>query len=258
MENDLNVPLWLLICQSDLIAKANVISDLNKKDLKPNSYLSFEISISEIYKGTTIPETIPMKHYIYEDTQFPLSKIINNEIIIFAIDFRHDNNSKCFYFVEDRDEPSFMAFKENIVEQIKSELELQKRLLNDFLENPKKFPNEDIIQQFIDNVLDPKKAEHPYKKIESLNLDSVPALIKHMDDRRELPVKHIQLANKSKNAFEAYRHYSPQQVIDFIAAILNHITRIRFGFIYNGEIDSERDKTYKKWIIWLERREFQN
>jgi hypothetical protein len=258
MENKLDQPLWLIVCQSDLIAKANLASELNQNDLTLDSYFNFDMSISEIYKGKDMPELIPMRQYIYEDRYFPLQKMKSNDIIIFAIDYRHDKYNKCFYFTENNNNPSFIIFDDNVVQKIRSELDLQNRLLNNFLENPKKVPNEDKIKQFITNILNPEKAEETYEKIESFNSKDVPALTKYMNDRRELPIQHIQLANKSENAFEAYRHYSPQQVIDLIAAILNHITGMTFGFIYNGEISSERDKTYKKWIIWLERQNFKN
>ncbi|MBD3214618.1 MAG: hypothetical protein GF311_18550 [Candidatus Lokiarchaeota archaeon] len=258
MENVLDLPLWLLVCQSDLIAKAKFASELNQNDLIPNSYLNFDMSIYEIYKGINIPEIIPMRHYFYEDTHFPLQKMKSNDIIIFALDYRHDKYNKCFYFTENNNGPSFIIFDENVVQKIRSELDLQERLLKNFLENPERVPNEEKIIKFITNVLNPEKAEETYKKVESFKSRDVPALVKYMNDRRELPLQHIQLANKSENAFEAYRHYSPQQVIDLIAAILNHITGMRFGFIYNGETDSERDKTYKKWIIWLERQSLES
>ena len=112
-------------------------------------------------------------------------------------------------------------------------------------------PIEEKVKACIEEMLDPKKAEAAYKKLEKLGAKAVPAIIMNMDERRDLPVKHITLAIKSKNAFEAYRHYGPQKIIDVLAAILNQITGKSFGEISNGGTGAQRTRVYEGWVAWL-------
>jgi len=254
-ESFLDDQLWILISQADVIAKAKVDITINQKDLKADSYLSFDASLLEVYKGKNIPDVISIKDYIYKDMQFPVSKMKNNEIIVFTVDYRHDKYSKCFYFIRTLDGPSFMIYSEDLVNKINRELKFQREVVKKFLESSEKFPNEEKIKTLIGNILNPDKAKGAYRKIKTLDKNSIPALIKYMNDRRELPIKHIQLPNKSKNAFEAYRHYSPQQVIDLIAAILNQMTGMSFGSIYNGGQNFQRQRVYHGWIVWLKKQE---
>jgi hypothetical protein len=70
-----------------------------------------------------------------------------------------------------------------------------------------------------------KKTEHQaFSDLEALRCAAVPAIIKRMDDRRNLPDPTISLENKSPDAFEGLRHYGPKKVVDALAAILNQLT----------------------------------
>jgi len=94
----------------------------------------------------------------------------------------------------------------------------------------------------IEKVLDPKTEQAAFGDLEALGCPAVPAIIRHMEDWRNLPDPTIALRNKSPDAFEARRFYGPAKVVDALAAILNQITGQSFGFIYNGATDTERAK----------------
>lgn len=97
-----------------------------------------------------------------------------------------------------------------------------------------------------------KKTEHQaFSDLEALRCAAVPAIIKRMDDRRNLPDPTISLENKSPDAFEGLRHYGPKKVVDALAAILNQLTGEDFGSIYNGGTDQERTEAVKGWRDWL-------
>ena len=95
--------------------------------------------------------------------------------------------------------------------------------------------------------------QRAFADLEALGCPAVPAIIKRMDDRRNLPDHRISLKNKSPQAFEGLRHYGPEKVVDALAAILNQITGQDFGFIYNGATEAERTKTVREWRDFLER-----
>jgi hypothetical protein len=86
-----------------------------------------------------------------------------------------------------------------------------------------------------------------FQKLEALGCPAVPAIVKHLDDRRKLPVAYIRLQNHSADAFEAFRQYGPEVLTDALAAILNQVTGQHFGFIYNGGTEEERAKVVKGW-----------
>ena len=86
-----------------------------------------------------------------------------------------------------------------------------------------------------------------FGELEDLGPSAVPAIIAQMDDRRPLAVAQISLQNRSPNAFEAVRHYGPEQIVDALDAILNQITGESFGFIVNGGTETERSNSVAGW-----------
>ncbi|MCX6619641.1 MAG: hypothetical protein NTY38_00895 [Acidobacteria bacterium] len=105
----------------------------------------------------------------------------------------------------------------------------------------------------IEKMLDARTEQDAFRDLEALGCPAVSAIIRHMDDWRTLPDRTIALRNKSPNAFEAARFYTPAKVVDAVAAILNQITGRSFGFIYNGGTDSERASAVRGWSEFLRR-----
>jgi hypothetical protein len=60
----------------------------------------------------------------------------------------------------------------------------------------------------------------------------------------------ISLVNHTPNAFEAMRHYGPEQVVDGLDAVLNQITGESFGSIANGGSDRQRAASVAGWRIY--------
>lgn len=110
---------------------------------------------------------------------------------------------------------------------------------------------EERVSVLIGQMLNSSNERQAFADLEALGCPAVPAIIERMDDRRSLPDPRISLKNKSTQAFEGLRHYSPQKVVDALAAILNQITGQNFGFIYNGATDAERTKTVRGWRDFL-------
>lgn len=89
-----------------------------------------------------------------------------------------------------------------------------------------------------------------FTELESMGDSAVPYLIGHLGDARPLPVGQISLANRSPDAFEGVRHYSPKVVHDALSAILNQLTGRSFVFVYNGSDAAERETDRKQWQAW--------
>lgn len=89
-----------------------------------------------------------------------------------------------------------------------------------------------------------------FARLEALGPAGVPAIVAHMDDHRPLAEPAISLKNHAVDAFEAVRHYGPEQVVDALDAILNQITGQSFGDISNGGTDAQRREAVKGWRIY--------
>lgn len=114
-------------------------------------------------------------------------------------------------------------------------------------------PIEDRILKLIEvlaNSISERSQERAYAELEKIGFDAVPYLVAHLSDYRPLNLNKLSLANKDPNATEAIRHYSPATVHDALSAILNQITGVHFGFVYNGGTLQERDENRRKWIKW--------
>jgi hypothetical protein len=107
------------------------------------------------------------------------------------------------------------------------------------------------VATLIEKMLNKKTERQAFSELEALGCRAVPGIIERMDDRRSLPDRHIELRNKSPNAFEGIRHYGPQTVVDALAAILSQLTSREFGFISNGSTEAERTKTIQGWRDFL-------
>jgi hypothetical protein len=99
-------------------------------------------------------------------------------------------------------------------------------------------------------VVDRDRQRDAFAALEQLGCAALPEIVAAMDDRRQLPVRELTLANHAKDAFEALRHYQPKRVIDGISAILNQLTGESFGFLANGARDEERDAAVQAWTVY--------
>lgn len=97
---------------------------------------------------------------------------------------------------------------------------------------------------------DGRKQANAFAALEKLGTDAVPYIVKHMDSRRKLPVREIVLGNASGSAFESRRVYAPEVVVDAVAAILNQLTGVSFGYIVNGSDNSSRAAVVSDWRTW--------
>ncbi|WP_256619733.1 hypothetical protein [Parvularcula maris] len=100
------------------------------------------------------------------------------------------------------------------------------------------------------SVVDGAKQQRVFDELIELGTPAIPAIIDQMDNRAQLRTSYVRLSNQHSDSFEAYRQYSPELVVDAIAAILNHQTGEYFGSIYNGDEDDQRDATVAGWRVY--------
>ena len=89
-----------------------------------------------------------------------------------------------------------------------------------------------------------------FDQLVALGNEALPAIIAQMDDRRPLRTRSISLVNQSPEAFEGVRHYTPEQVVDGLDAVLNQIAGASFGPIVNGGSNRQRNATVAGWRVY--------
>jgi hypothetical protein len=94
-----------------------------------------------------------------------------------------------------------------------------------------------------------------------LGQPAVPAIIRRIDDRRNMLVQHIAFENRFAGAFEAARQYGAIKVVDCLEHVLNDITGESFGHVDiigfgdpdRREYDAQRNAIVAGWRGYLAR-----
>jgi hypothetical protein len=243
---------WRKIATARQIIVINNSELLNKK-VKMNEYYEYNVHINKIFKGIT-QENIRFNIFMKEENYNYINSFDrSSEIILFLVntyDGYGYNNYLADYYIEN----AIIKYTKETEEIIVNEI-----LLQDDIINKKLFENIIIdnnlyneVNNYIINITNISFEHNSFEKLEDMGKIAVPYIILLLDNFNELPIKSIVLRNKSKNAFEANRQYSPKLVIDALTAILNQITGERFGSIYNGEAtQEERILVLKGWRVYL-------
>jgi hypothetical protein len=247
-----NEKYWKNIARAKQIFVVNN-SELQTNNTEMNEYYEYDIHINKTLKGA--PKTTIQFKIFMEEENFNYIKSLDKsgEVILFLVNVYDGygyNNYLADYYIEN----AIIKHTKKTEEIIRSEIQLQNSIINDKLyknfQIDKKLYNE--VKFCIDNTTNILFEHSSFEKLEEMGEIAVPYIILLLDNFKKLPIKSITLRNKSQNAFEGYRHYSPELVIDALTAILNQITGEDFGSIYNGEVTrEERILALNGWRIYL-------
>jgi hypothetical protein len=247
---------WTRVAQSPYILTGTIHVDTNeiKKIQKTNGeYIEIDFAIDTVLKGDIPSKEIIINKYICsEKKKAPYCN--DSNLFLF-----NDKKSVVFltlgrsggYYFPNRLPNSIFPETDNV--KINKEIAKQNEIIANKA-HEKICPtvqHSSEVKSLIEDMLIASKATAAYAKLEKTGIQAVPATICLMDDRRELTVKGISLENKSPQAWEAMRHYSPKLVVDVLEAILNQITGKSFGTIHNGGTEEERANTVNGWRIYL-------
>jgi len=250
--------IWPLVVRSDIVVLGKLrIQGKRIYDLLPGNPrgIDLAIAVDEVIKGRTEgPLMARFFAYPMDSPSDPraLTDMINGAPTLFFL-IRADGSpgeSKSFTGYVPH---ALQAFDAQRVEQIREETRRQADILADFgqLFPREKEPLYEEVKRLIDATTNKDTQAQAFARIEDLGVRAVPALIMLMDDRRCLGAKSLSLRNRSPTAFEGFRHYGPETVVDAAAALLNQITRRDFGSIYSGGSEQQRQKTINGWRMYL-------
>jgi len=246
-----SIPIWYLMAKSNCVIQANI--DLPTKSINNMfqknefGYISLNLVCNKIYKGKIINDKIISKIYIGDFKKDLLESINHKTCLIFITDVSSSIESvdfHIFYFTQTS------VYKENLV---RTECETQNQIIKDFKKYSKgiNFYCESTIAGLVDQIVTPTKEYSVNDTLNKLDSTYCPAIIKYLNDYRPIQINSINFRNEKK-FWEESRHYGPNKVIDYLAAILNDLSGANFGSIYNGDQnDLIRNDTYNGWIVWL-------
>ena len=242
---------WIRVAQSPYILTGTIQVDTNeiKKIQKTNGeYIEIDFAIDTVLKGDAPSKEIIINKYIHGEKN---KKVHRNDSNLFLFNGKKSivtlalGYSGGYYLESIFPEADEVKIKEEIAKQNEIIASNAHEKICPIVQHSSK------VKKLIENMLVESKATGAYTELEKLGFQAVPAIICQMDDRRELAVKGISLENKSPQAWEAFRHYSPELVVDVLEAILNQITGKSFGSIHNGGTEDERANTVNGWRIYL-------
>ena len=247
-----NENYWRNIAEASQIFIINT-SELLVQNVKMNEYHEYDVQIINTLKGAG-QERVRFRVFMRENNYNYIMSLAGVEkAIIFLLntyDGYGHNNYLASYFAEN----AIIRHTNETENIIANEISLQKNIIdNKLYENfniDKKMYSR--VNQYINNTTNILLENNSFKQLEEMGENGVPYIILLMDNFKTLPIKSITLENKGENAFEGYRHYGPELVIDALAAILNQITGEDFGSIHNGDAaQEERILALNGWRIYL-------
>jgi hypothetical protein len=252
---------WRLVAQSDMIVQGRLrvpVASL-RAALRANKreYIPVRLDVTRVLKGK--PETRTLAVQIYSagnSNDVSPQKVISlhgKDVMAFIVAPDDVPNPGSLYFAGYT--PNGLAASSRwLTGRVEGEVSNQKRI-SIYYARPGAFastPLDDKVKRLIVEMLDERTQFQSFADLEELGDAAVPATIRWMDDRRPLAVPHIALRNKSPQAFEATRQYSPRLVVDALDAILNQVTGEFFGSL--GDLlttEAHRKQTVNAWRTYL-------
>lgn len=213
------------------------------------------IAIKEVYKGHSKGNTVHFRRRGHSPTlKGKAASLSSKPVIAFLTTASYGRDPKNATVVL-ASEPgaALKLFTPSLAKAIKAEISNQKavaglpdsRLIRP---NPEETRVLSLLDKCTKSELDQEEA---FAQLIKMGRAAVPGLVLHMNDRRRLPSPAITLENSDPSAFEAVRHYTPELVVDAIAAILNQLTGEYFGGIESGDAPTLRANCVQGWRVYL-------
>ncbi len=250
--------VWNLVAESELIVTATlsvpeseIRSSLESSD---HRYVEMSFSPEVVLKGLASNPPI-IRWYTKPRSYKPGPEqvlALNGETALLFLIYVRDPYARGYYFAGHTTD-SLQGVSEAQLSLVHRIVREQDDALKKFRElfPPEREPLYETVKGLVDDMTDAGTQHSAFAQLEALGSQAIPSIIMLMDDRRDLADPSISLRNDFPDAFEAFRHYGPEKVVDALAAILNQITGESFGTIYNGGTEQERANTIKAWRLFL-------
>jgi hypothetical protein len=248
-------PDWRLVANSVWIVQARlqVPRDEIERDIRTGEGNLVELTLHpvEIIKRPTGDPDFEFAKCLYwtgpqNDFESPKEILAMDDCIIIA-------------FIEPyarliRERGSISLVKPGRTDRLKKEVLNQRTIAKDFAGLPAAKPDEldGGVKQLISEMLVKETKQDAVYSLQVLGPRAVPSIIRHMDDRRQLPDKVTKYFNMRGDEFGGIIRFHPKVVLDALLPVLISNTDQSFGDrIFDGGTDEERKQVVDAWRVSL-------
>ena len=256
------VPFWKLVANSHLIAEGEIAVPVKlirvAKKSGDHEYLPVQVAVHEIHKGSLENNDLIFRYYTDTEQYGGLSRealiALDKKDVILFLQFSGRNHYLAAYSPQ-----TVQAVRAELFSEIKREVALQEQLIreSDLYFETHDLPLEsqvtELVEMMVNRETQPGHAQAIYNTLIALGAEAVPALIKHMDDRRRLTIPKITMDSMDPDGFEGLIHYGPEVVTDVMSVALTRITRQDLTQIYNGGTELQRQSAVRIWKVYERR-----
>ena len=247
--NPKNISKSHIILQGTLVSDTKSIVDSIGSGIYQSTQLNL-IRNSTIKGGSDIPDVVEIEYSTRPINLRPCSHLILeldlNEVIVFLKPVIVNGEHK-YYF--EASSNSIIQNSNQRLNQITQTTNSQKEFITNF---DRQFIVKDkelhtTITQLIKNIKFENTQQLAIQKLIALGDKAVPLIIYSMDNYLKVDNNEIKIHQKNGTV----KTYSPDLVVDVLAIVLNSITGMHYGYIYNGASDLERAQTVSAWRTYL-------
>jgi hypothetical protein len=255
---------WMLVAQADYIVRGRVdCAPIDVENAKPEP-VTVGLSVLELIRGDAPPggalhvQHVPGGGDCHEDglDRHALARLCRAPVVAFIGSSAEDSGE--LHFLQSAravqpDSPVLVRWaREEIAQQESLAASVERSLA--IAEQPEEARVVALIERLRDasswEARETATYPLPLAELEVLGERAVPAIVKHLDDRRPLGGGGIDFRPQG---VEGSRHYGPKAVVDALAALLDQIVGESFAQIHNGGREAARAKEVRGWRIWLAR-----
>jgi hypothetical protein len=251
-----------------IIAKSSDIHIINSADLKShlpdmessvrNGYYYYQVPVVETLKGTRV-DAVKIRVYLEQGFIDHVKTLPDNaKLIVFFVNLYTSprlsgadefNN----YIAGGEYREGIVIYTGALYKEISSEIRKQQIILREKLYES--FAKDETMNRKIKRIIDELVIEEremaAFDELLAMGREAVPYIILHMDDYRELPIKYARVEINDPDWWESMAQYSPKLVIDTLEIVLTGLTKVNFGYTWNGGINEERRRILDGWRIYL-------
>jgi hypothetical protein len=247
---------WRLIQESELVVQGVIqrpFTVVQRPDIRFSVLYESDIKVEQAMLGRPSEHVIRVSHFHLAGgaTRDQLARLVGRKGIFFLQVAAHgaleeENGGYGFpgYSADEAIEytPQQAAYISGLIEE-------QRRIIGrvDELFAREALPLKREVKQLITAALGPDEAAYRAKeKLFSLGLDAVPALIKHIDDRRRLAEPMTTVLQ-----YPTAPTYAPKTAVDLVSLVLSAKTSGAYSWTKNGAPEPVRRRAVDYWKVWL-------
>jgi hypothetical protein len=248
-------PEWRLVAEADYIVRARL--EVPKGELDnairtgKGDHNRIKLHVIEVIKGSIGVGPIECVYWSGGEDYTPSPRAVlsldGSEVLAFTHEWGKDEG----YIAHDK--RAIRPYEPGKAEQVRREVLNQRLIADSFAKLPAAKPDEfeGAVKGLIAKMLAEKTQQEAVYALQRLDPRAAPSIIRLMDDRRPLVLKHTQFLNTAPGAFEGIVHYGPVVAVDALSAVLPELTREGFGQIYNGGSEKDRRQVVDAWRTYL-------